>query len=815
MDFAEVREWNRLYPRESAPLYKQPKHGRWALVNPELDARHFTLDELLKLSPECRALADTRAADAEVSAKAEAAAKNSRPVDIDGFERAEVAAKDGDVAKADASPMAAADAKDAPPGAVVGGMRDLPAEGQGTDDARRPTQTHDERPSDPSVDRGPFFVRRAPEQIEQGLFVRRGPEEYSRLESVESTLTSRLRRQASASQGRGDCGQSSMPGLSVPQGRATDKKIKFCVHLPPYHSKASVSIEVPMVMRVAGLRDEVVRQCGNKLGAGPFAAYELRLYDEDEEEPDYDCPPFDSCLQVGCLNVEDVAICLVGNSSETPPSQPSRSASVQEDGPPSNGTTPEAVAGRKVSFEGVLRKSSKERAEAPASPLDPILDESSGAGGQHDSSNSLEPCLPKAEKVADADEAQLDTPVNEAKPMRKLSDTQAVEPPVKKKFSHRRCRSSPSGPQVAAEPGQPLVTLGGFEALSAGEKAAQEVPAVRRPRSSSALFLFDKPGNAPLDKGGETCQLTLLLPEGGLLQAQLLRAASSSAVGAPAASGSGDVAGRHASSEEVVAPTNEPSGDSVVLCVSVEATLFEVLELLSQERGRACDPVTFAFERMEDGIRQRLDLHTQVKHLQPRSSVLTVVRKDAPVPLGSTDPFSSSSRREGLDDYRQLEGVRRPPPSAFFFNEYTASIAAEYFVTVAARGSRTRPVECTLVVDRERLYHQQPRGVAPQPERVSDQSKKAGFGLSPLLKKLGRHLQLNESSRVEIPIFVERRVCDIRSVTCNQGNQRSFSVVYSASGSEQRTIELVYEAQTPTDCAEIVARVQFLLTLVT
>jgi hypothetical protein len=257
----------------------------------------------------------------------------------------------------------------------------------------------------------------------------------------------------------------------------------------------------------------------------------------------------------------------------------------------------------------------------------------------------------------------------------------------------------------------------------------------------------------------------------------------------------------------------EPAAAEIVLAVREDASLLEVLEQLKQERGRAYDPVNFAFERIDDGITQRLDLDTQVKQLQPHSNILTLVRKDAPVVL-SLGGERIQRRLEELTlspHSRQLDSLRRPLPSAFFFNEYTASIATEYFVTIAVRGSRSQsqPCECHLVVDRERLYHQAPRGYSVPAEGSSQ--KKSSF-MSTFTKKVFLKTFSAEGSRTEPSLFVERRVCDVRKIACDETHQRRFSVAYGSSG-DGSSCELVYQAHTPTECAEIVARVQFLMKL--
>ncbi|CAE8592348.1 unnamed protein product, partial [Polarella glacialis] len=169
------------------------------------------------------------------------------------------------------------------------------------------------------------------------LFVRRSPEEYTGLEHQESALTLILRRQACLEEGgqsQGGAIRRYVAGMvcATPAGDGS-RTMEVRVHLPPYDQDSVVTMRVPMTTRVAALRDEVVRQqaeCGGKLlGGGSSSSnhvrlvtYELRLYDEDEQEPDYDCPPFDQNLQVGCLNVADVALCPVGLNSGTPPSPP-------------------------------------------------------------------------------------------------------------------------------------------------------------------------------------------------------------------------------------------------------------------------------------------------------------------------------------------------------------------------------------------------------------------------------------------------------------------------------------------------------------
>eukprot|EP00930_Biecheleria_cincta_P099456 TRINITY_DN91087_c0_g1_i1.p1 TRINITY_DN91087_c0_g1~~TRINITY_DN91087_c0_g1_i1.p1 ORF type:complete len:510 (-),score=58.94 TRINITY_DN91087_c0_g1_i1:18-1439(-) len=157
------------------------------------------------------------------------------------------------------------------------------------------------------------------------FFVLRPPEEYSRLESVESSLTLLLRRQALQEEKNGQAG-SPLRCCSTSASGDThrSKHLAVRIHVPPYDEDSVLTLTVPRTMRVADLRDKVVQE---HLAQHPSAASasrpglcELRLYDEDEEEPDFDCPPFDYNLQVGCLSVADIALCFEVQSCDTPPS---------------------------------------------------------------------------------------------------------------------------------------------------------------------------------------------------------------------------------------------------------------------------------------------------------------------------------------------------------------------------------------------------------------------------------------------------------------------------------------------------------------
>jgi hypothetical protein len=274
------------------------------------------------------------------------------------------------------------------------------------------------------------------------------------------------------------------------------------------------------------------------------------------------------------------------------------------------------------------------------------------------------------------------------------------------------------------------------------------------------------------------------------------------------------------------------------------------MEQLSKDRTRQYDPANFTFERLDDaGIRHPLNIDMQVKHLHMAGRLCVVPKNSPMMVLAQRGP--DHMRTRSLEDHLaqlppggqqwQLDPVigRRPKLSDFFFNEFTTWNPTEYLVTVNVKGSRTRPLECTLVVDRDRLYHQsreKGQGRADSENRSPMERKKASI-MSPAtwVRKLGKHLSIAEGATLETNLFADRRICDVRSIIWDDKDQCAFVVAYSTAGSggtsETAGIglsatdlsrcandglhqELVYGAQTPTACAEIVARLRFLQTLI-
>jgi len=877
-----VHEWRSLFVQATPASRDAAQLGRhFRLVDPDIDTRLFTVDELMGLSPaHCTPSTEST----PCSGGSAAASGGRRPhVASERAARPSNANHCGDEmadgATAQAPRLGDASRGSSPP------TRSRPSAQTGGNDMvdvagvmeRVPDGLHVANPAVRAV-RGRHAPppRPAPESTEapsaQPFFVRRPAEAYARLEVAESTLTARLRHEASHDDGQlgNAAGVTRAFAITNVAGRALgqvdgDRTVEVRIYLPPYDAACSaVELTVPSTMLVADLRDEAVRKYAGRAGVSKGVEYELRLYDDDEEEPDYDCAAFDTTLQVGLVNEREMALCAVGERS--PSSWPSvPSSSPQCEGLRSGASTRgDKLPGVRIAVDEVpctcnksglspVVEDASPRAMGPAGIGGPASDDAEGLadarrhicvraeGAPGDkTAEPLVDIVSDAGRPAPNDDSGSGALEADARPPCMISEPE-VRAPCPVVLSHRRTRSSPlQGTNTA-----PLVTVGGFEAI------AENVPGrLRRSESQGQFFASlcissgtsivervgagERAGVAPTGLGStntsQTRRLELLVVDGfGQLEADAVSASVNglgvtSAVSEAIASSGGVVGGSSLGGDDVAAAASggtpaATEGERVALQVRGDATLYEVLEQLAQERGRPCEPVSLALERRVDGLWQRLDLGMQVQHLPADPSALRMVRKDTPMmaqpPRASGN--SATCRLKNLamlpaaSQWQQDAAIRQPPPSAFFFNEYTASIVTEYVVTVAARGSRARPAECELIVDRDRLYHRVPRG-APQLERADH--KRTSF-MSPLLRKLGRHLHLAEPSSAEASIFTERRVSSVRSIACDESHQRAFLVTYgvqggSGSNSKESLVELVYEAQTPTECAEIVARLKFL-----
>eukprot|EP00927_Polykrikos_kofoidii_P043594 TRINITY_DN37676_c0_g1_i1.p1 TRINITY_DN37676_c0_g1~~TRINITY_DN37676_c0_g1_i1.p1 ORF type:complete len:885 (-),score=136.10 TRINITY_DN37676_c0_g1_i1:37-2691(-) len=877
MEFSEAREWRMLLDQGSG-TGRRHVHGsgtssgggKWSsprkrcLVDPEIEARLYAVEELLDLSPErcCASVAIEHLGNSAVTALdnfnpsnhilhiQERDAANGAE-DIPSLARATTA----DVARAmpeceafckqphvglsaQVVDSAAAveklgirreDTKRDKPYFGMVGVSPRTTNGPSVAHAATPTS---QLPSENCVRRtrlGTDWAEAEEETTNSPVFfIRRSPEEYMTLDCPESALTALLRTQPSQAEGggSGSCIPEAFNAVAACVTRQfptlSDQNVDLRIHLPPYDESAAVSMTVPAAMRVADLLDELVRKHAGREGISANMLYELRLYDEDEEEPDHDCAPFDEMLDIGCLNVKDVALCANGPRAEETSTSP----------PLSSASRSAAVLG-----PATLGLSSCQNAVVETSGAD-------GGKGLHVNGIPLTSLQTKllTTNVAEVFEAVLAVSGNKPlagvgptlapvaeRPLRKVSDSD-VNTEKQRVFSHRRTRSSPLDGVNA----DPLVTVGGFETLvksvktdndndNAAKSTADDASGTQTQTRRLELCLVDGLLAAQADgvaaaaaAGGRGFAVASTSTCGGSRNtgASLICSTFSDGSGLSSGVKAGTVSPvvQAATSSFASAGPVQPSGDDnsggalVLLHVREDATLNEVLEQLSHEQGRHFDPVSLAFERLDDGIRQRLDLHMQVRHLPPHSSVLSVVRKDTPMlalpphgPAGSLHPVNKW----------HLDPSTRRFPSVFAFSEASASVATEYFVKVTVRGSRSRPSDCALVVDRDRIHH---RACSKVGSSERSEGKRTSF-MSPLLRKLGKHLHSVEAA-AHANAFVERRVCDVLAISCDERQQRAFVVTYSSSGpgaaSELCATELVYEAQTPTECADIVARLQYL-----
>jgi len=236
----------------------------------------------------------------------------------------------------------------------------------------------------------------------------------------------------------------------------------------------------------------------------------------------------------------------------------------------------------------------------------------------------------------------------------------------------------------------------------------------------------------------------------------------------------------------------DAKGERVVLRTWGYSTLFEVLRDLNQAPGSSCDPMNFAFERLDAGVRQRLDLDTQVCHLLPGSGALMVVRKDAPKPKLLAESLSSCSRRLEKSDVFSGE-----PHSAALQRQCSAGVAMEYRVEVTVSGS-WRSTECLLVVDSSWIYHRD----LPVSE-MSHLRQLSWLRLPSFARKMCRQLLFRP---VGLPELVARSKAAARNVHRDKDNDRKFYIQF---GEIPEEVNLVYEAETSAECAEICACILF------
>lgn len=150
---------------------------------------------------------------------------------------------------------------------------------------------------------------------------------------------------------------------------------------------------------------------------------------------------------------------------------------------------------------------------------------------------------------------------------------------------------------------------------------------------------------------------------------------------------------------------------------------------------------------------------------------------------------------------------------AFVFTEATASMTTEYLVKVTQRGSQAMPTSVRLVVDRRHLRHEM-LDRSEQLQEEEDLSGRSGSARPGNFRRLKRLLTSRQSGKA---IFSARSMHDVLAVSRCDNDPRDFVLVYRSSvladATNVGTMELAYRASTPTECAEIVEKVRFLVAL--
>eukprot|EP00929_Paragymnodinium_shiwhaense_P088141 TRINITY_DN48355_c0_g1_i1.p1 TRINITY_DN48355_c0_g1~~TRINITY_DN48355_c0_g1_i1.p1 ORF type:complete len:767 (-),score=115.34 TRINITY_DN48355_c0_g1_i1:18-2096(-) len=650
-------------------------------------------------------------------------------------------------------------------------------------------------------DEGSSPCRKQDEQEEdfpQCLFVRRSPEAYA---------ASKLGRQSSLTIGLRQQAQSSRTGLfaeAASRGQG-DGCVCLNVHLPVRERSgcqaAPVNLKVPAAMRVVGLREEIVRQYAHLEGFSPYEAYELRLWDDEEQEPDYDCPPFDENLQVSVLNVTDVALAKASSTQPNTPLPPAMSQSMLSDSQASSASvssnTPTAAPG------GILKRP---RLKSPST--------SSCSGDENVSKPSCE-----------------------------------TEAPPTDDLRRKNCRSR-SFPQLAAGKSELLADI--LNHLSGFDRLLEDAERSSCSRKNSKVKDDGKRKNSYMSSCGWENSLPLKgagIGKRGEAQPEPIRYRTLELLLTDGpdhvqdCSAALELAGTYGNLADVVhgpstSWTRTPTGlgcERVMVEMGVDSTLCQVLERLSRDRCRTYDPVHFEFERTDDDdVRQKLDIHTKVKHLPQSTNKLMVVRKDASMLTMMPSVLPQACFQDGgsLPDrcLRNIGRTKSMPqlcvaphqPSAsssLFLNEYVKAIPAEYVLQVgiagAANAKPSTMVDCVLAVDRHRLVH---RASLTPP---SSEPEKTGTGAAfvpSLLRSVKRHLQnLKDGGHNQFLascVYKERSAGDIVSLQEENPTNLSFRVTYATASSEgtgeASTVTVVYMTQTPTECSEVFSRLQFL-----
>jgi hypothetical protein len=229
----------------------------------------------------------------------------------------------------------------------------------------------------------------------------------------------------------------------------------------------------------------------------------------------------------------------------------------------------------------------------------------------------------------------------------------------------------------------------------------------------------------------------------------------------------------------------------VTVSVPLTASLFDLLAVVQRKLQREFSAVDFGFESTDPNS-QRLcyDRYMLVKDL--KATKLRLAR------TATTGPFFTAPT--------QNPGIR-PDASIFHFTTSSAVELTEYLVRVDIPGEAPgRPA--SLVVCYPRLLHRwivspEPSSARPVERRTRSWTRMLGLDHTPPWQQDGRAL-LDELEELNVDDDLESAECDEESL--------AFLVSYRLTErNKTRPLAIKYHAETPTECALIVAHLQYLI----
>lgn len=191
-----------------------------------------------------------------------------------------------------------------------------------------------------------------------------------------------------------------------------------------------------------------------------------------------------------------------------------------------------------------------------------------------------------------------------------------------------------------------------------------------------------------------------------------------------------------------------------------------------------------------------LELSTQIDNLNVNTIELTTKKyADSPAyGLQELNGYSSLKRMHSAESNasggtgrtkargqsgKGNKGLKRPPESAFLYNEVTAAIYKEWTIVKTNRWGRRQ--KRIIGVDLSKIYN----------KKISDGSKQRRGSVSGVRR-------------------AERLITDVKSIEYVEGVPTNFKITH-AEGDGQQVLE--YEAETPHECVEIVVKIKTILNL--